>query len=54
MPEEIAENLSTASLGRTELVFDVGTEGRFVHEFGDFGDRVADGEEDAVDLGVFV
>ena len=52
--EEIPEDLSAAAFGRPEFVFDVGPEGGFGHEFGDFGDGVADGEEDAVDLRVFV
>ena len=52
--EEIPEDLSAAPFGGPEFVFDVGPEGGFGHEFGDFGDGVADGEEDAVNLGVLV
>ena len=54
MAEEVAQDLARTALCGAEVVLDVRPDGGRVHELGDFGDGVADREEDAVDLGVFV
>ena len=54
MAEEVAQDLTDAAFGRAELVFDVRAQGGLVHETWDLRDRVADREEDAVDLRVLV
>ena len=54
MAEEVAQDLTDAALGGAELVLDVRAQGGLVHEAWNLRDRVADREEDAVNLRVLV
>lgn len=54
MPEEVREDLAGEPLGRAPLVVDVRAQRRFLSEFGNLRQRVADREEDAVHLRVLV
>lgn len=52
--EEVAEDLSPQVVGRPKLVVDVRADGRLGREPVNLRQRVADGEQDAVYLGIFV
>ena len=54
VPKEIAQDVAYAVVGRAEFVLDVGEQRGLVRETGYLGEGVADGEEDAVDLGILV
>ena len=54
VPEEVREDLAGEALRRAPLVLDVRPQRRVLGQAGDLRERVADREEDAVDLRVLV
>ena len=54
VPEEVCEDLAAEAVGGAPAVVDVRTERGILGETRDLGERVADGEQDAVHLRVLV
>ena len=54
MTEEVAKDLLVQVLRRSKLVFNVGPQRRDGDKLGDLRERVADGQQNAIYLGVLV
>lgn len=54
MTEEVAKDLLVQVLRRSKLVFNVGPQRRDRDKFGDLRQCIADGQQDAIYLGVLV